>query len=258
MFRRVPILVHVIRLAVRAPKDVRSRWDRYWADSRGLGDGGDVLWDTGDTAEASRYLGLLAEHADPALPVVDLACGNGRFTRSLATRFPRVVGVDIAPHAVSLAQAEGGDFRVGDATDPALAAALHEELGDCTVFIRGLLHTLDAGAARRVGDAASTLVGRAGVVLIAETDYRGPLLGYLESLGAGPRGLPGPLARAVSSGIPRPHPFGDDELAAAFPPERWERVLVDHSATISAVPMRTEGVREAIPGHVAVLRPVHP
>ncbi|WP_220187892.1 hypothetical protein, partial [Pseudonocardia pini] len=140
-------------------------------------------------------------------------------------------------------------------TDPAFGRALHAELGDCTVFVRGVLHVLDPHERRRAGETVAALVGRTGVVLLAETDFRGALLGYLESLGAGPRGVPPPLARALAAGSPRPHPFGDAELADAFPPERWERVVVDRGVTISAVPMRTPGIHEAIPGHLAVLRP---
>ncbi|SDH03328.1 class I SAM-dependent methyltransferase [Pseudonocardia oroxyli] len=243
--RRARLLLHVIRLSLRAPRDRSTRWERYWAETD------EVLWDAQDPAEAAHYTALLARHADPALPIVDLGCGSGLVTRALGDR---VVGVDIAPAAV--ARAGAGDFRVGDITDPALGRALHAELGDCTVFLRGVLHILDPAARRRVAETAAALVGRRGSVLIAETDFPGPLLGYLESLGAGPHGIPRPLARALETGIPRPRPFGDAELADAFPPTRWERVVVDHSATIAAVPMRAAGVREQIPGHLAVLRPV--
>jgi SAM-dependent methyltransferase len=243
--RRALLLLRVIRLSSRAPRDVRSRWNSFWTAS------GDVLWDAEDPAEAARYGALLAEYADPDLPVVDLGCGSGLVTRALGER---VVGVDIAPAAI--ARAGEGDFRVGDITDPALGRSLHDELGDCTVFVRGVLHVLDPPARRRVAETAAALVGSRGRVLLAETDYQGPLLGYLESLGAGPHGVPGPLASALETGIPRPRPFGDAELADAFPPARWERVLVDHTATIAAVPMRVAGVREQIPGHLAILRPV--
>lgn len=242
---RARLLLHVIRLSRHAPRDRSRRWEHFWSETD------EALWDAGDPAEAAHYGALLAEYADPALPVVDLGCGSGLVTRTLGER---VVGVDIAPAAVE--RAGDGDFRVGDITDPALGRALHAELGDCTVFLRGVLHVLDPATRRRVAQTAAALVGRGGLVLIAETDFQGPLLGYLESLGAGPHGVPPPLARALETGIPRPRPFGDAELADAFPPARWARVHVDHAATIAAVPMRVAGVREQIPGHLAVLRPV--
>ena len=257
---RALLVPHVVRLSLKAPRDVSVRWDRYWAATTATGDAGDVLWDSSSSDEPDRYGALLAAHADKDLPVVDAGCGNGRYTRALAARFPRAIGVDIARPAVERARREaegvaGAEFRVGDLTDAAVGRALHAELGDCTVFVRGVLHVLGAAAAHRLATTAAALAGRRGVVLLAETDYRGPLLGYLESLGGGPSGLPGPLARALSAGLPRPHRFGDEERDAAFPPERWERVLVDHTAAIRTVPLRTPGVPESVPGHIALLRP---
>lgn len=92
-WNRALLVPHLVRLGLRAPRDVSTRWDRYWAGVTATGDGGDVLWDSSSSDEAQRYLDLLGAHADPGLPVVDVGCGNGRFTRALAGRFPRAVGV---------------------------------------------------------------------------------------------------------------------------------------------------------------------
>lgn len=264
-WRRLLLVPHVARLSRWAPGDVGTRWDRYWADVSATGDGGDVLWDSSRPGEADRYVALLAARADPARPVVDVGCGNGRFTRALAARFPRTVGLDLSAHAVERARAESvpgspvPEFRVADLTAPGAGRRLADELGSCTVFVRGVLHVLDPPARARLAANAADLVGAGGVVLVAETNYPGPPLGYLESLGGGPRGLPRPLARAISAGIPRPSRFGDAELDASFPPDRWERLLVDGAARISTVPMRDgagPGGRapDSVPGYVALLR----
>ena len=257
-WRRLLLVPHVARLARRAPPDVGARWDRYWAEVSATGDGGDVLWDSSRPGEAERYVELLAARADPARPVVDVGCGNGRFTRALAARFPRAVGLDLSAHAVGRARAESGatgpEFRVADLTAPGAGRLLADELGPCTVFVRGVLHVLDPPARVRLAANAADLVGTGGVVLVAETNYPGPLLGYLESLGGGPRGLPRPLARAISAGIPRPSRFGDAELDASFPPQHWERLLVDGAARIATVPMGGPGAPDGVPGHVALLR----
>jgi SAM-dependent methyltransferase len=258
-WRRLLLVAHVAWLARRAPRDVDSRWDRFWADVSATGDDGDVLWDASGPDEARRYVDLLAAHADPARPVVDLGCGNGRFTRALATRFPRTVGVDASPHAIERARTEsvpaGPEFRVADLTTAGSGRELAAELGPCTAFVRGVLHTLDPPTRIRFADNTADLVGPGGVVLIAETNHRGSLLGYLESLGGGPRGLPRPLARAITTGIPRPSRFGAAELDASFPAHRWERVLVDGDARIATVPMSVGGRRyQGVPGHVALLR----
>jgi SAM-dependent methyltransferase len=259
-WKRALIVPHLLRWGVRAPREVDTRWDRYWAGIGATGDGGDVLWDASGSDEPDRYAGLLAAHADPDLPVVDVGCGNGRFTLALAARFPRVVGVDLAPHAVALARAEaagapGAEFRVVDMTGPGAGRRLRAELGECSALVRGVLHVLDPAARRRLAVNVGDLVGPRAAVLVAETDHRGPVLGYLEHLGAGPRGLPAPLARVIAAGLPRPAPFGAAELADCFPAARWERLLTDAAAEISVVPMRRPGVAQTVPGHVALLRP---
>ena len=88
-------------------------------------------------------------HLDMTLPIVDVGCGNGRFTRRLSTSFPRAVGVDLSENAVALAAREasgipGLTFRAVDGTAPAAADTLRAELGaDANVFVRGVFHVLD-------------------------------------------------------------------------------------------------------------------
>jgi len=256
---RALLIPHVVRLALRAPRDVSTRWDRYWAEVENTGDDGDVLWDSSSSDEAQQYLDLLTDLADPELAIVDVGCGNGRFTRTLASRFPRAIGVDLSANAVALARQESGStpglgFRTLDMTAPGVGAQLAGELGNCNVFIRGVLHVLTEPARRALASNVTALAGSRGTVLIAETNYPGPLLGYLENLGAGPTGLPRPLARAISAGLPRPSRFGDAELDEVFPPAAWDKVLTNHLARIATVPMHRPGTTGTIPGHLAILR----
>ncbi|HEY0814943.1 MAG TPA: class I SAM-dependent methyltransferase [Pseudonocardia sp.] len=251
-------LAHVIRLSLRAPRDAPTSWSRFWSEVSATGDEGDVLWDASASTEALRYVELLAALGDSRLPVIDIGCGNGRLTRLLATRFPRAIGLDLAPLAVELARGEsptpGAEFRVLDMTRPGAGLALRAEFGEVNVFVRGVLHVLDASARRRMAANVADLVGVRGTVLLAETNHRGPLIGYLESLGAGPHGMPRPLARAITTGIPRPSPFGEPELADCFPPDSWERALIDNDAAITTIPLRRPGVPDTVPGFLAVLR----
>lgn len=257
-WRRLLLIPHIVRLSRRAPRDTDTRWDRYWSEVEATGDGGDVLWDSDRSTESERYVDLLVAHADPTRPVVDVGCGNGRFTRALAVRFPRTLGVDLSEHAVELARQESGaggpEYRTTDFTAPGTGVRLASELGASTVFVRGVLHVLDARARARAAANAADLVGTGGVVLLAETNYPGPLLGYLESLGAGPRGLPRPLARAIAAGIPRPSRFGRAELVAAFPSAEWDLLLVDDDARITTVPTTATGAPGSVPGLLALLR----
>ena len=172
MWKRIVIAAHVLRLRRRAPREVGGRWEHFWAGVRATGDGGDVLWDASDPAEAARYLDLFAEHADPALPVVDVGCGNGRFTRALAGRYPDVLGVDLSPAAVALATAEsagtpGVRFRALDMTAPNAGHILRDDLGgDANVFVRGVLHILEGPVRRRMAIVrALGITGRRDAVL---------------------------------------------------------------------------------------------
>jgi SAM-dependent methyltransferase len=251
-------LTHVIRLSLGAPRDATTSWNRFWSGVDATGDGGDVLWDASASDEALRYVDLLDANGDPRLPVVDVGCGNGRLTRLLVPRFPRALGVDLSPDAITLARGDNPtpavEFRALDMTGPGKGQRLRTELGEANVLVRGLLHVLDAPARRQLAANLAELVGPGGAVLIAETNHRGPLLGYLESLGAGPRGMPGPLARAIATGIPKPRPYGEAELDDSFPVDRWRRVLIDNDAAITTIPLRRAGVPDSVPGFVAVLK----
>ncbi len=255
-------VARVIRLTRQAPRGVADRWEHFWAGIAATGDGGDVLWDADDSDEAPRYRHLLATHACRGLPLVDVGCGNGRFTRALAPGFPMTVGVDRSPAAVARARAETAadrteiTYRALDVTAPGAGRLLRADLGgDANVFVRGVFHILDGPARRKAADAVATLVGARGVALLAETNHRGPRLEYLECLGAGPRGIPPALARVIAAGLPPPFAFGEPELADCFPPERWRRVMVDADATITTIPSRAPWVRDTVAGFVAVLAP---
>lgn len=261
--RRALLIPRLALLSIRVPRAVTARWERYWAQVQDTGDGGDVLWDSSSSDEVLRYLDVLRAHADTGRPVVDVGCGNGRFTRALADHFASAVGIDLSAHAVELARRESSAtanvrFRTADMTVPGTGRALAGELGPGTVFIRGVLHVLPRRARRRLAANVLDLLGEGGVVLVAETNYPGSLLSYLEHLGAGPGGLPHSLTRAISAGIPRPSRFGDAELDDTFPAASWDRVLTDATARIATVPLDRPATPDTMPdtiaGYLAVLR----
>jgi SAM-dependent methyltransferase len=103
--RKFLLLPGLIRASVRLRRRGARGWEQFWSGVQRTGPGGDVLWDVAERTE------------------VDLGCGNGRFTRLLAGRFPVVVGIDVAASAVRLAEAEsagqpGVSYRVVDGGRP--------------------------------------------------------------------------------------------------------------------------------------------
>lgn len=256
---RALLIPHVAWIALRTPKDSHVGWDRYWGRIRATGVGGDVLWDAGDLDEALTYLTLCQAHLDRSVPLVDVGCGNGRFTRRFAGRFPSVAGVDVSDNAVAIATVESADlpelsFRALDATAPDAAEKIRADIGtDANVFVRGVFHVL--AAPQRVALARNLLdvVGAQGRVLLAETNYRGSQLGYLEHLGATPRRIPAALQRAIVD-LPRPGRFGESERADAFPDAAWS-VVAQGPTVIETIPLRGTTEPERIPGYFAVMAP---
>ncbi len=256
--KRALMLPRVAALGARAPHNTSVGWDRYWRAVRTTGHGGDVLWDEPDI-EMPAHLEVLARYLDPGLPIIDLGCGNGGFTRLLAPHFAGAVGVDVSPGAIDRARAEaaataGITFEALDATRPDAGGELRRQFGEANVFVRGLFHTLEPDAQVAMAQNALVIVGDRGRLFLAETDFRGSDLEYMQRLGAGPRHIPMPLRRAIAY-LPRPGHFGEQERERAFPADKW--VLIDDGPTvIHAVPMNGPTEAEQIRGYFAVLAPL--
>jgi len=255
---RLLLIPRVARLSARTPKVPLVGWNHYWSRIRRTGVGGDVLWDTGDLDEIATYVPLLRKHLDPSLPLIDVGCGNGRFTRQLAAEYAPIIGLDLSPNAVALAQSESANiphlnFRVLDLTVPGSTAGLAAECGPVNVFVRGVFHILSPADRVAMARNLLPLVGSRGRVFLAETNFRGSSLGYLESLGAKARSIPEPLERAIRD-LPRPGRFGAEERAATFSATDWE-LLDDGPTVIQTIPLRGPTEPETIPGYYAVLAP---
>src|SRR4051812_47643098 len=122
-------------------------WDNYWHDASSTLE--QVFWDSPPEQavrdELRRFGALLAA----PLPMIDVGCGHGTQTRELARHFPRVLGVDVSPAGVEIARqtnsSENLEYDVLDVLDAEAARALHERLGDANLYVRTVLHQLDAG-----------------------------------------------------------------------------------------------------------------
>lgn len=255
-WRKYLMLPRLIRLSRSAPKDRPLAWDRYWAGITATGPGGEVLWDAGSDHEFLGYRDLILRHLDPGLPVVDVGCGHGSFTRALAAHFPQAIGVDISAHAAARAAAEPGNpgnvrFEVRDMTAPGAGAGLVD--GPANVFVRGVLHVLAPADQAALADNLRVLAGGRGTVFLAETNFQGNPVEYVTHLGATQRSIPAPLERAIR-GLPMPGHFGPKERSRALPPASWE-LLEEGSAAIETNPVTGVEGQSRVPGYVAALRP---
>jgi 2-polyprenyl-3-methyl-5-hydroxy-6-metoxy-1,4-benzoquinol methylase len=95
---------------------------------------------------AERLLGV-----QPGQRVLDIACGNGVFSRHLARLGAQVVACDFSPEQIAHARArtlehvDRVDYRVVDATDPAQLLALGESSFDSAVCNMALMDMAEIG-----------------------------------------------------------------------------------------------------------------
>ena len=236
-----------------AEERYRTAWDSYWSSLSGAPR--EVFWDSDPEHGAGRDLRHWEAIADPALPLLDVGCGNGTQTRFLADRFSRVLGLDVSGEAVELARrthrAPGLEFRTLDVIRAEEAAALHAEIGDANVYVRAVLHQLSPEHRPAAVRSLRTLLGARGTLFLVEL---APTVGaYFASL-ADPHGAPPPgLARVKQHGI-TPGGIGDDDRVALFPADRFER-LAEGDGTIVTTHLLPEGGVAEAPMHFVVLRP---
>ncbi|EFL35958.1 thiopurine S-methyltransferase superfamily [Streptomyces viridochromogenes DSM 40736] len=224
----------------------REAWEGFWRAASA--EPGAVFWDAEPALTAGPHLALFEPRlADPALPLVDLGCGNGTQTRFLADRFPRVMGVDLSAAALDHARradpAGQAVYRQLDAAEKSEAQALHAELGDSNVYMRGVLHQCESEDRQSLVDGIATLVGERGRAFLVElSDAAKPVL---TGLASGPDGPPPKLAPVFRHGI-APGEVSDDAVPE-FLRSAGLAVLASGELPLATTEYRPDGVRVELP-----------
>lgn len=190
----------------------REAWEGFWSEAPQ--EQGSVFWDAEPALTVGVHLALFEPYlVEPGLPLVDLGCGNGTQTRFLADRFRHVVGADLSGAALDHARhadpAGQARYRQLDAVEKAETQALHAELGDANVYLRGVLHQCEPDDRRPFVDGLATLVGERGRAVLVELSEaaRPVLLGLAQST----EGPPPKLAPVFRHGI-APGEVADDAV----------------------------------------------
>ncbi|MET9517558.1 class I SAM-dependent methyltransferase [Streptomyces sp. NPDC002994] len=194
----------------------KDAWEGFWREAPH--EPGAVFWDAEPALTVGLHLSLLEPYmTEPALPVVDLGCGNGTQTLFLADRFPRVAGVDLAAAAIEHAEHHDPAGRIRfqqlDASDEPAVRRLHAELGDAQVYMRGVLHQCEPADRQPVAEAVARLVGERGRAFVVEPSEaaREVLMGLVQ----GPDGPPPKMRPVFAHGI-APLGMRDAEAAGHF------------------------------------------
>ncbi|GAA4319814.1 class I SAM-dependent methyltransferase [Streptomyces venetus] len=224
----------------------REAWEGFWRAAPA--EPGAVFWDAEPALTAGPHLALFEPQlADPALPLVDLGCGNGTQTRFLAGRFPRVVGADLSAAALDHARradpAGQAVYRQLDAAEKSEAQALHAELGDSNVYMRGVLHQCESEDRQSLVDGIATLVGERGRAFLVELS--GAAKPVLTGLASGPDGPPPKLAPVFRHGI-APADVSDDAVPE-FLRSAGLAVLASGELPLATTEYRPDGVRVELP-----------
>jgi SAM-dependent methyltransferase len=242
LWEQMLLIPTVVSLTSRAPRDPAVAWDGYWSRIRTTGHSGDVLWDSESRIEHAQYS--------------DVGCGNGTHTRWLASLFPSVLGIDVSTGAVELAKKESedvhnADFMVMDAAGVGAGKHLLERMGPANIFVRGVLHVLKPDKQSSLAANLRTVIGSSGRIFLAETNFHGNSLAYLQQLGATPRNMPRQLQLALEN-LPRPGRFGPQERHNTFSNTVWQ-LIAEGPVNIEVVPMESSRLSRQVPGYFALL-----
>lgn len=193
----------------------KESWDSYWRDVTPRP--GVALWDSAPDQAVERELPLFRGAFDLQLPVIDVGCGNGTQTRCLADNFSRVIGVDVAEEALRGARLHHGaanvEYRALDLLDGAAVRALHAELEDANLYLRGVLHQLRAEDRTPAVHNLAALLGERGQAFLVEL---APAADHLfASLAQRSEGPPVKLQHILSHGI-APAMLQEGDIPALF------------------------------------------
>jgi SAM-dependent methyltransferase len=120
---------------------------------------------------------------------VDIGCSGGQFTAALAAHFQSVVGVDIDPHALRIAQRDHGGARVGYVLGDSLRLPFPEAAADLVVCNHVYEHVPDAEQLfaeihRVLRPGGACYLGAASRLAPIEPHYHLPFLSWLPKAAA--------------------------------------------------------------------------
>ena len=193
--------------------DYAKYWDKqylqdYYISKRGS------LWDVKIEDSILQDFYLFDGHLDESLPLLDIGCGIGRISDFLSKHYDKVLGIDISKRAISIAKREfqrsGLDFKVMNIMDKKDHRLIRSSLGNCNIYIRGVLHQLNGADRSYFIKQLSLLLGKKGKLVVHEVK----------------EGLQSFLGKGVEQTVDLPTQM-KEVFNTQFPPRGMSRELFD-------------------------------
>ncbi len=226
-------------------------WESFWGSTTGTV--GEVFWDADPIHASQQDLALFRDYFNPRLPLIDLGCGNGTQTRFLANAFMTVIGTEIAPAAVRLAEKTNGaanvSYRLLDVLNPNDAQAFHDEIGDANIYLRAVLHQLSPADHATAVQSINRLLGLKGTLYLIELSSAAePFFAQLIEQYGPPPGLARVFQYQITPGM-----LHEENLASLFPSDRYTILKTgpSHIRTVHSLPT---GDVVKVPAFYAILR----
>lgn len=208
-------------------------WDAFYEKTYVQG-ARKALWDVPADWSVGKDLELFQSHFPPTLPVLDIGCGTGVQAYYLAGKYPQAIGIDAAPTAIALAQAAhqrpGLEFMAADAANAHDCAALHQRFGDMNLYMRGVLHQVEAESQAQFVDNLALMMGETGVLYFIEVADH--IRAYFAGASSGFHELPKAVQEVFVSNLP-PHGLNLEMLPALFPEPRFKMIHSGQSALLT-------------------------
>lgn len=203
-------------------KEYGKYWDAFYEKTY-VKSAGKALWEVPASESVGMDFLLFQKHFPVNLPVLDIGCGTGAQARFLATHYPQVLGIDAAKTAIQIAQEAPNppnlSFSTADASLQADCQQIREQYGDLNLYMRGVLHQVEADNQAEFVSNLALLMGSRGVLYFIEvaSDIRA----YFAEAGSLYHELPKLVQEVFVSNLP-PTGVHLDMLPHLFPANRFD------------------------------------
>lgn len=238
-----------INLEEKENIDISSAWESYW--SKTFESSLPIFWECSPEWSA-RDLSRFKHTIDSQLPLIDFGCGHGWQTRFLADHFTRVIGVDVSKSALEMAKAQHNapniEYRVLDGLKPQQAEALHSEIGDANIYMKGSFHHIPVERRSDFAKSLQILLGNKGIIYLIELGKNA--INYFNSLREKYGNFPEEATTALECGI-RPGSVALEDIVNFFPEFEILQSGEDLSPVVSPLP---DGEYLKVPMFYAIMK----